>query len=159
VKSNPTLIRRWSLKGQQPEINTYYGYTAKSIFGSVNLTNGDLIYRFASRQNQKEFIRHLRQILNKYPKKTIWLYADRAGWHTGRRVKQFLHEHKRLKLKHLPAYSPQLNPVERLWKFMRLNVTHNRFYRLVPSFEASLRKFFKLISRKNKKIYALCSSI
>jgi len=153
------LQRKWFLKGQQPTIPTYYGYKAKSIFGSVNILTGDLIYRFAAIQNQAEFIKHLKQILERYPKKRIWLYADRAGWHTGKKVKQFLRENKRLKLKHLPPYSPELNPVERLWKLMRRNVTHNQFYKLVADFEAALSGFFRSIRRKHKKIYQLCCHI
>ncbi|OGC23364.1 hypothetical protein A2291_06865 [candidate division WOR-1 bacterium RIFOXYB2_FULL_42_35] len=75
------------------------------------------------------------------------LYLDRAGWHTGRKVKQ------------LPAYSPQLNPVERVWKLLRLNVTHNRFYQFVTLFESALSSFLKSISRKHKKIHVLCHNI
>jgi transposase len=119
-----------------------------------------LIYRFSSIQNQEEFIKHLKQIIKKYFNKKIFIYLDNAGWHKGKKVKKFL-ENQNIRLIFLPPYSPQLNPVERFWKFMRKNVTHNHFYELVSDFEDAVKKFFKSTKRNNikKKIYTICRNI
>ena len=161
IKSNPTLTTKWSLKGQQPEIKTYSGYKSKNIFGTVNLKNGDLIYRFASVQNQEEFIKHLKQIIRKYFNKNTFIYLDNAGWHKGKKVKEFLKNHSNIHLIFLPPYSPKLNPVERFWKFMRKNITHNHFYELISEFDNAVFKFFKSTQRKRikKKIRLVCRNI
>lgn len=52
------------------------------------------------------------------------LVLDNAGWH----VAKALRVPDNLTLLHLPAYSPELNPVERLWAFLRSHYLANRVY-------------------------------
>jgi transposase len=53
------------------------------------------------------------------------LLLDRAGWH---RLGGQLHLPHNTSLLHLPAYSPELNPVENIWQFLRQNFLSNRVY-------------------------------
>lgn len=59
------------------------------------------------------------------------LVLDQAGWHTSRR----LDVPANLTLTHLPPYSPELNPVEKLWQYVR-----ERFFshRILPSLAAAI---------------------
>jgi len=120
-----------------------------------------LIYRFAAIQNQEEFIKHLKQIMRKYFNKNISLYLDNAGWHKGKKVNEFLKTNSNIKIFFLPSYSPMLNPVERFWKFMRKNITHNHFYELISDFEDAVLKFFRSTQRKTikKKICLICRNV
>jgi transposase len=47
------------------------------------------------------------------------LYLDRARYYGSPVVKAWLHRHPEFELERLPTYSPNLNPIERLWKFVR----------------------------------------
>ena len=51
----------------------------------------------------------------------IW---DRAGFHTSNNVRV----PENVTLIHLPAYSPQLNPIEKLWQYLRKHYWSNRVY-------------------------------
>jgi len=55
----------------------------------------------------------------------VVLVLDQAGWHTAKGLKL----PKNITLLHLPAYSPELNPVERLWAYMKSHYLSNRVYK------------------------------
>jgi transposase len=58
------------------------------------------------------------------PALTLVLILDGAGWHVARELKVPAN----ITLHHLPAYSPELNPVERLWAYLRSHYLSNRVY-------------------------------
>jgi transposase len=68
---------------------------------------------------------HLRFISERAgPDVQIVLVLDRAGWH----LSKALQIPENITLLHLPPYSPQLNPVERLWAYLRSHYLSNRLY-------------------------------
>ena len=54
---------------------------------------------------------------DKYPE--VVLLIDNAPWHAGKPVEEALLANPQLRFQRLPAYSPQLNPIERFWKVLR----------------------------------------
>jgi transposase len=76
-----------------------------------------------------EFPTFLRHLLTYYRDKRVLVIHDRAEQHKGAAVEALLREAAgRLVLKPQPAYSPELNPEERIWKWMRRVVTHNHWF-------------------------------
>lgn len=71
------------------------------------------------RGNRQGFLKVLRHIYRRLRTYTIWLYVDRAPWHKGEPVDEYVSTHKRLQLDYLPPYQPGLNPQERIWKQIR----------------------------------------
>src|SRR3954464_1620340 len=67
------------------------------------------------------------------------LLIDNAPWRRGRPIDEALRENPHLKFKRLPSYSPQLNPIERLWKALRRRATHNRLFDTLADLKQSLR--------------------
>ena len=53
----------------------------------------------------------------------------------------------------LPAYSPNLNPIERLWKFMHSIVTNNRFYADFECFKKAIEDFFEKIPKYKDRLF------
>ncbi|WP_408608819.1 transposase [Desulfogranum japonicum] len=58
----------------------------------------------------------------KTPEKQIVIILDNASIHKSRKVKQYLERHPRIKLFYLPTYSPEYNPVELFWKWIKPKV-------------------------------------
>jgi transposase len=56
----------------------------------------------------------------------VVLIIDHAPWHAGEAVDAALRDNLHLGLRQLPAYSPRLKPMERLWRVLRRRATHNR---------------------------------
>ncbi|MBU4234531.1 MAG: transposase [Proteobacteria bacterium] len=59
-----------------------------------------------------------------FPDKKIMLIWDQAGWHKSRSLKV----PENIILKSLPAYSPEVNPVEKLWQWLKKRVCRNRLF-------------------------------
>ena len=64
-----------------------------------------------------------------------------------------------LKLQRLPSYSPQLNPIERLWKRLRRRATHNRLFECLADLKRSLRAslcYFQTMRGRVRSLIAGC---
>ncbi|WPX96365.1 IS630 family transposase [Candidatus Bandiella euplotis] len=121
-------------------------FTKKSfkVVTTDNLkVNGDCIIEFLKKLEQEN-----------QDKNKIYLICDNAGYHRSGKVKAYL-ENSKIELIFLPPYSPNLNPIERLWKFMHSIVTNNRFYPDFEAFSNSLHDFFDKIPKYKEKMRTL----
>jgi len=99
----------------------------------------------------------LKKVLRTYKEKhKIILFVDNVQFHHAKLLKPFLAAHPKLEIRYLPAYSPDLNPVERVWWYMRKSITHNRY---LSSLKERIAKFWQLFSsadRPNDLIKNIC---
>jgi transposase len=92
--------------------------------------------------------------------KPILLILDRASYHRAKDLKPFLQEHQsRLTLAFLPPYSPELNPIERVWRITRRKVTHNRYFPEIGGLREDLINQFAQWSHPNEALKVLCANI
>ena len=83
----------------------------------------------------------------------VVLVLDQAGWHVAKNLKV----PQNITLLHLPAYSPELNPVERLWAYMKSHYLSNRAYDDYPQlFDAASEAWNKISPEQFKTI---CNAI
>ncbi len=75
------------------------------------------------------------------PPQKIHLILDGAGYHRTDLVKDIA-EIFNIELHYLPPYSPNLNPIERLWKYMNEQVRNNVYFPDAKTFRETLRHFF-----------------
>jgi transposase len=129
LSNTATLSLAWSLKGRQPVIDCKQVKKERVTgFGSVNALTGRLVANFAQAENANTFKKHLRKVLRAYKgKMKIIIYVDNVRFHHAKVLKPFLEALSELEIRYLPAYSPDLNPVERVWQYMRKSITHNRY--------------------------------
>jgi len=101
-----------------------------SVFGAVNVKNGQFVYQVKDIFNAVTFLEFLEYLLSfRTDSKIIYLILDNSRYHHAKLLQPWLDEHKdELILDFLPPYSPQLNPIERVWKQTRLKATHNRYF-------------------------------
>jgi transposase len=107
--------RSWSPKGQTPIVEgtgQRFGTNMSSAIGN----DGSLRFMlFDGNFNQFVFIDFLERLIKHHPDRKIFLIVDGHPSHRSKLVKQWVAEHEeRIELHFLPAYSPQLNPVELL---------------------------------------------
>jgi hypothetical protein len=68
----------------------------------------------------EQFVKLLEKLLAKHPDtEKFILYLDNARYYSKPVVKEWLARHRQFRSVSLPAYSPNLNLIERLWKFLR----------------------------------------
>ena len=96
------------------------------LFGAVNPLTGESSALLAPTVNTAYMNHHLRFISEQAGVDVqVILVLDGAGWH----VAKALEVPSNMTLLHLPPYSPELNPVERLWAYLRSHYLSNRAYK------------------------------
>lgn len=73
--------------------------------------------------------------------KTIHIICDNGSSNKNKKLEEYLKTSK-IKIHYLPPYSPNLNPIERLWKVLREKKTYNKCYEKFIDFKYEIRKFF-----------------
>lgn len=117
-----------------------------NLIGAINLDTHHVEYRQVDWVNFESLKAFVTQLCEANPSATtIHLILDNAGYHKSQLFKAFI-ETTKVKIHYLPPYSPNLNPIERLWKVMRENVTYNKYYPKLKDFTESILGFFKNIS-------------
>jgi transposase len=91
------------------------------------------------------------KIRSQYGSKTVHLILDRSGYHKASLVANKAAE-LNIKLNFLPPYSPNLNPIERLWKVMNKMVRNNRFFKGAKDFKEAINCFFDEILPRVGKV-------
>ena len=149
LSNTATLSSTWAPIGQQPKVSCKQRARERVTgFGSINPISGQLTVSFEEKGNYFSFKKHLKKLLRCYAdKKKILLYVDNVRFHHANLLKNFLENNPKLEIRYLPAYSPDLNPVERVWWYMRRRITHNRY---LSSIKERIAKFWQLFSQMIK---------
>jgi transposase len=73
--------------------------------------------------------------------KTMHIICDNGRSNKNKKLEEYLKTSK-IKIYYLPPYSPNLNPIERLWKVLREKKTYNKCYKKFADFKNEIRRFF-----------------
>jgi putative transposase len=142
LSNTATVSYAWAERGKQPKISqTQRKRERKTIFGAVNPHNGQLVVDTADKGNTKTFFRFLVKCVRASAGQKVYMVLDNVRFYHAKRLKTMLeHYRDRIELIFLLPYSPDLNPVERVWWLMRKQVAHNRW---VKSMEERLADFYE----------------
>jgi len=127
---NPDIGSMWMEKGQQAQVVTPGTNVKRYLAGSMSWRSGELVVTKGTGRNAELFVRHLEDLRQRFRRyKKIHVICDNARFHTekgSRLVRQYLEKHgDRIVLHYLPVYSPQHNPIERVWWHLREEITRN----------------------------------
>jgi transposase len=149
---NAKSSQAWIQKGTEKYIRTNTGRQRININGAYNPNNQDVIVREDDTINAQSTIELFKQIERKYATdECIYAIADNARYYRSCLVKEFLKTSK-IKLIFLPPYSPNLNLIERLWKFLRKKVINTIYYPDFSSFKLAIDNFFNNIGAYKQEI-------
>ena len=152
---------QWSEKGKQPCVEQkQYKRERITLFGCVNPDSEEVIVKKAERGNAKSFNKYLKKVLFHYrnSKGKVYMILDKVRYHHAKRLNPFLEKHQdKFQMIFLPAYSTDLNPVERVWWYMKKKISNNRY---VDSLDNRMIHFWKMFShyqKTNMFISKLCN--
>lgn len=129
IRDYQAIQKTWFLKGQQRLIPTYGKHQGVKLMGTLNYETGEIFCIEEEKYDAKVFLRFLQKVLTHYPTGKIVMILDNARIHHAKLIQPFLAAHKnRLELVFLPPYSPQLNLIEGLWKWLKESVINNVFF-------------------------------
>lgn len=136
----------WIKTGVRKEIPANTGRERINLSGMIDVIQHNVIVQEDRTLNAEASIQFFRRIEDAYPtKRKIHIFCDNASYYRNSAVKKCL-ETSRVELHFLPPYSPNLNPIERLWKWMKERVIYNTYYEHFEEFKAAVMGFFVVIS-------------
>lgn len=143
---NTQLAYGWIRKGFRKEICANSGRSRLNLTGAIDLISKKLHIQEDKTLNAESTLAFLKKIEQAYPtKNTIHLFSDNARYYKNKAVKAYL-ENSKIKLHFLPPYSPNLNPIERLWKWMKERVMYNTYYEDFEDFKYAVMGFLQCVS-------------
>ena len=97
----------------------------------------------ADKGNTITFFKFLVKVVRNSDKQKVIMVVDNVKYHHAKRLKPILEKYKdKIELIYLPAYSPDLNPIERIWWYMRKKIAHNRY---LETMDERIQKFNTLM--------------
>ena len=114
----------WCRKGIRPQVPCHHIRQYRYAYGAVDPISGDssfLILPYCNTVCMNIFLEHLSA---EYPDDHIVLVCDGAAWHKSSGLKSF----PNIELMFIPPYTPEMNPIEQIWKELRARGFHNEAF-------------------------------
>jgi len=148
IRDYQAIQKTWFLRGKQRIIQTTGKHRGVKLLATVDYATGQIVWQEDEQYTAETFLTFLQKVLEAYPTGNIVIVLDNARIHHAKLLQPFLGEQKdRLELVFLPPYSPQLNIVEGLWKWLKSNVINNVFYSTVSEIRLRVGQFMDEIMK------------
>lgn len=147
----------WIKSGQKKEVPSNTGRKRININGAMNAHQPEDVTIVESQTINAQSTQMLfEKLLQKYKdKRMIYVLADNARYYTNKELKEWLELNPQIKLLHIPPYSPNLNLIERLWKFMRKKVINLHYQKEFEAFRSTILHFFEHIQIYKNELRSL----
>lgn len=121
----------WFETGARTPVKVKLGYKNFYIYGCASPITGKNFTLLLPKANTVCMSLYLRELAKEFDGKKIILVVDGAGWHKSKD----LIVPSNIELVYLPPYSPELNPIERLWLYIKKVTIRNRIYETIEDLE------------------------
>ena len=143
---NTQLSYGWIKRGVRKEIPSNTGRSRLNLSGALDIFSRRVVVQEHTTLNAESTIAFLQKVEDAYPgKRTIHLFCDNAKYYRNKAVKSHL-DNSKIELHFLPPYSPNLNPIERLWKWLKERVMYNVYYERFDDFKLAVLGFLQCVS-------------
>ncbi len=152
-----SLTYTWAEKGRQPVVKTSGTRKGYKVFGLIDYFSGRFFGKGhdKGRLNSESYEAFLNEVLSK-TRKHIILIQDGASYHTSKAMKQFFHKKtQRLTVYNLPSYSPDYNPIEKLWKKIKEKEIHLHYFPTFDSLKKKVQKALLHFKELNNEVLSL----
>ena len=140
----------WAPPKRRPVVPCQRVREYKTVYGAVSPKDGDSFFMVLDRSNTENMSIFLTELSKKYPDDLILLCMDRASWHTTHALKK----HKNIERFFIPPRTPEMNPIEIVWREIRKLGFKNKAF---ASLDEVVQQFNDVISLHitNDKITSL----
>lgn len=105
----------WCKKGVRPSVPCHHIREYRYTYGAVEPLTGENFFLIMQRCNTENMNTFLKDLSEKYPEDYIILVCDGASWHKS----QTIEVSRNMELIFIPPYTPEMNPIEQIWKEIR----------------------------------------
>lgn len=162
-----TITSAWFKKGSEPRVKSFPGRSKVSYSGFVQPADGRLFVARPEKFTYSTTIESIRAFLSANPPpegKRYAMFLDNAPWHKKafrlvetEGAEEYADIRKMVQLICLPPYSPDLNPIEQVWRITRRENTHNVFFASCQELQEKIDTAFSSWSHPNQQLASLCS--
>lgn len=146
----------WIQAGETFPMPQNSGRKRLNLNGALNAADvTDVVVSEENTINAQAVIGLWETLLKKHPLGTLYQVCDNAKYYHSKIVVEWLEKHPRCQVLFLPPYSPNLNLIERLWKYLRKEVISYHFYETFAEFREAVLDFFKNIKHHRQKLESL----
>lgn len=131
----------WIKKGECKTLQTTGKQKRLHLVGALELGEMKVVVREYETIDGDAIIRFFRDLESGKKEGEIYVILDNAAAHKNHKLTGYL-KSSRIRLHYLPPYSPNLNPIERLWKVFRETTLYNRYFDTCWDFFVAVRSFF-----------------
>lgn len=131
----------WIKKGEVKTLPTTSDQYRMHFVGAIALKKMEILAQEYETINAESVIDFLRILESASKATTIHIICDNGPSNKNKKLREYLKTSK-IKIHYLPPYSPNLNPIERLWKVLRERKTYNKCYEKFVTFKTAIRGFF-----------------
>jgi len=153
-----SLARTWAPRGKQPRIKTTGKRRGMKVFGAIGFFDGDFHYMETPEKfNGGTYLEFLERLLARYCRPVI-LIEDGAKYHFSPLVNEYkdrMRSEGRLYTYKLPSYSPDYNPIEKLWKKTKGDATHCKYFPTFDHLRMAVLKAFEKYLRDATKVLSV----
>jgi len=148
------LSRVWAPRGSRPTVPLQNEYEWVYLYGAVNPETGEscaLVLPWANTEMMQLHLNALSAQVGSH--RHVVLVLDNAGWHTAKSLKI----PENITLLPLPPYTPELNPVERLWHWLKDHEFSNRVYENDEALLEAVSVMWNTLTKERIKTVCRCS--
>jgi transposase len=147
IRLFPLLRKMWMRIGEQVRLAAPPSNQRRTIFGTLDISSGEVFYRIFPRKRTGEMIAFLQDLLGHYAARPILLILDHASIHKSKALRAWLGSHPELELVYLPKYAAHRdNPLEKLWWYLKGYVAANRCCRSMTELIALVDQYFQQLT-------------
>lgn len=147
-----TLHQTWARVGVQPRVDTFGMRKTAHVFGALSLElRPRFRYQFAPVFSSETFLEFLKHLVARCRRKLFFILDNGSCHNLDEDGKAWLGANShRIQLHRLPPYSPEFNPIEGVWKVVKKQTTHNRFFHTTEERDAALTATFERLDAQPK---------
>lgn len=152
----PAISSGWIKKGEEFKVKTNSGRQRLNINGAIEINSLDVVSRICERVNKNSMKGLLRALRAKHPERNRPLYVvlDNAPYNRAFQVRD-LAKDLEIKLLYLPPFSPNLNPIERFWKFVKRRAMSNVYFSDFNMFRKKMMLFLRSVRQYKPELSTL----
>ena len=135
----------WAPQGIRPSIPSHYMREYRYCYGAVDAQTGDSFFLIAGGCNTEWTNEFLRQVSQAYPDDYILLVMDNAIWHKS----STLEIPSNIELAFIPPYTPEMNPIEQVWKEIRKRGFKNKAFQTLEAVIDKLQEVIQGLEKSN----------
>lgn len=151
-----SLSYTWAKIGHQPVIKTSGSRKGYKVFGLIEYFSGKFLAKgYDGQLNAETYQEFLKEVMKK-TRKHIILIQDNAQYHVCEEMQAFFYDHKdRITVYQLPTYSPDYNPIEKLWKKIKEKGIHLCYFPTFDDLKNKVNEMLNLFGNAKEEVLSL----